>query len=51
MTVISEQRAAKKAAQEKANVDYVEVQHSVSTVDHGWFTKLKHENKKIEIQY
>ena len=35
---------------EKANVDYVEVQHSVSTVDHGWFTKLKHENKKIEIK-
>ncbi|NQT65935.1 MAG: hypothetical protein HQ554_07120 [FCB group bacterium] len=36
---------------EKANVDYVEVQHSVSTVDHGWFTKLKHENKKIKIEY
>ena len=35
---------------EKANVNYVEVQHSVSTVDHGWFTKLKHENKKIEIK-
>ena len=36
---------------EKANVDYVDVEHSISTVDHGWFTKLKHENKKIEIQY
>ncbi len=35
---------------EKANVDYVDVEHSISTVDHGWFTKLKHENKKIEIQ-
>ncbi len=36
---------------EKANVNYVDVEHSVSTVDHGWFTKLKHENKKIEIKY
>jgi len=34
---------------EKANVDYIDVQHSVSTVDHGWFTKLKHVNKKINI--
>ena len=36
---------------EKANVNYVDVEHSVSTVDHGWFTNLKHENKKIEIKY
>ncbi|MEA2095296.1 MAG: hypothetical protein U9P73_01200 [Candidatus Cloacimonadota bacterium] len=36
---------------EKANVDYVNVEHSVSTVDHGWFTKLKHENKKIKLEY
>ena len=36
---------------EKANVNYVDVEHSVSTVDHGWFTELKHENKKIKIQY
>jgi len=36
---------------EKANVNYVDVEHSVSTVDHGWFSKLKHENKKIDIKY
>jgi len=36
---------------EKANVNYVDVEHSVSTVDHGWFTKLKHENKKIAIKF
>ncbi len=35
---------------EKAEVDYVDVGHSVSTVDHGWFTKLKHEQNKIEIK-
>ncbi len=34
---------------EKASVEYVNVEHSISTVDHGWFTELKHDSKKFEI--
>lgn len=36
---------------EKANVNYVDVTHSVSTVDHGWFTKLKHKSNIIDVKY
>ena len=34
---------------EKANVDYVDVESSISTVDHGWFTKLENEKRIFKI--
>jgi len=33
-----------------AKVDYIEVEHSVSTVDHGWLSKLKHKSKIFTIK-
>ncbi len=33
-----------------AGKEYLNIQHSISTVDHGWFTDLEHDSKVIEIK-
>jgi len=34
---------------QKADLSYLEVEPSIATVDHGWFTKIKHKKRIIEL--
>ena len=33
-----------------AGIEYIDIQHSISTVDHGWFTDLEHKSETIDIK-
>ncbi|MBN2461362.1 MAG: hypothetical protein JXB60_07115 [Candidatus Cloacimonetes bacterium] len=35
---------------EAAGVEYISVEHSIATVDHGWYTTLPHRKRIIEIE-